>query len=147
MVVPVHRTLPHRSPKKRYSLKSAIWYSNMANWQCVKQCGACCHLDPSDRPDLEDYLSPDELALYLSLVGEDGWCINFDSTSRECRVYNDRPKFCRVTAETFTDMFGIDPEETNDFAIACCQEQIEGVYGDRSLEMVRFEQAVGIILA
>ncbi|MEO0521169.1 MAG: YkgJ family cysteine cluster protein, partial [Cyanobacteria bacterium P01_A01_bin.116] len=23
----------------------------MATWQCVKNCGACCQLDPADRPD------------------------------------------------------------------------------------------------
>jgi hypothetical protein len=31
----------------------------------------------------------------------------------------------------------------NDFAINCCYQQIEGVYGDRSLELIRFDQAVG----
>jgi hypothetical protein len=40
-------------------------------------------------------------------------------------------------------MYNIEPEELNDFAIDCCGEQIEGVYGDRSLEMLRFNQAVG----
>ncbi|NEO03757.1 MAG: YkgJ family cysteine cluster protein, partial [Moorea sp. SIO3I7] len=37
----------------------------MATWRCVKQCGACCHLDPAERPGLEEYLLPEELALYL----------------------------------------------------------------------------------
>jgi hypothetical protein len=43
-------------------------------------------------------------------------------------------------------MFGIEPAELNDFAIACCREQIEGVYGERSLESIRFEQAIGLTL-
>lgn len=116
----------------------------MATWQCVKNCGACCHLQPSDRPDLESYLTPEELTLYLSLVGEDGWCINYDQATRECRIYSDRPNFCRVESATFKTMFDIEPEELNDFAIACCQDQIEGVYGLQSKEMDRFEQAVGI---
>jgi uncharacterized protein len=116
----------------------------MAQWRCMKQCGACCHLDPSDRPELEDYLNPDDLHLYLSMVGEDGWCINFNPLTRECQIYEDRPQFCRVKADTFGQMFGITPEELNEFAIACCQEQIEGVYGDRSLELLRFEREVGI---
>lgn len=115
----------------------------MATWQCVKQCGACCHLDPADRPDLEEYLSPEELGLYLSMVGEDGWCVNFDNQTKECTIYASRPRFCRVEAETFLDMFGIEPEELNDFAIDCCRQQIEAVYGDRSLEQIRFDQAVG----
>jgi hypothetical protein len=116
----------------------------MATWQCVKQCGACCNLDPSDRPELEEYLDAEELYLYLSMVGEDGWCINFDRETRECRIYEKRPRFCRVTAETFEQMYGIEPEELNDFAIDCCRQQIEAVYGDRSLEMLRFDRAIGI---
>jgi hypothetical protein len=48
-----------------------------------------------------------------------------------------------VVAETFEEMYGIEPEDVNDFAIDCCRQQIEGVYGDRSLEQIRFDQAVG----
>jgi Fe-S-cluster containining protein len=118
----------------------------MATWQCVKQCGACCHLDPTERPDLEDYLTPEELGLYLSMVGEDGWCVNFDHETRECMIYDDRPRFCRVQVDTFEDMFGVEAEELNDFAIDCCHQHIESIYGDRSLEMIRFNQAVGFIL-
>jgi uncharacterized protein len=117
---------------------------NMATWQCVKQCGACCNLDPADRPDLDQYLTPEEIQLYLSLVGEGGWCIHFDSMTRECKIYADRPRFCRVEPDVFQDLYGIDLEDLNDFAIDCCQQQIEGVYGDRSLEMLRFEREVGI---
>ena len=116
----------------------------MATWQCVKQCGACCQLDPTERPDLDTYLDPDELALYLSMVGDDGWCIHYDAQSRECSIYEDRPRFCRVQADVFEVLFGVTPDELNDFAIECCHEHIEGIYGDRSLEMLRFNHAVGI---
>ncbi len=116
----------------------------MATWRCVKQCGACCNLDPADRPDLAEYLSPEELTLYLSMVGEEGWCVNFDRVTRECRIYADRPRFCRVQAEVFQDMFGVNPADLDEFAIDCCRQQIEGVYGDRSLEMLRFDHEVGI---
>lgn len=116
----------------------------MATWRCVKQCGACCHLDPRDRPDLAEYLSPSELELYISMVGEDGWCVNYDTDTRECRIYAERPRFCRVEPETFHDMYGVPAEDLNEFALACCRQQIEGVYGDRSLEMIRFDQAVGL---
>ena len=112
----------------------------MAIWLCVKQCGACCHLDPSDRPELEDYLNPEDLEHYLSLVGEDGWCINFNHETRECKIYADRPWFCRVEPDTFKTLYDVEPEELNDFAIECCLEQIEGVYGDLSSEMDRFIQ-------
>jgi Fe-S-cluster containining protein len=116
----------------------------MGTWLCVKECGACCNLDPTDRPDLDQYLSPEELELYLSMVGEGGWCVNFDHTRRECRIYEDRPRFCRVEADVFADLYGVESEELNEFAIECCRQQIEGVYGDRSLEMVRFNREVGI---
>ncbi len=118
----------------------------MATWQCIKQCGACCHLDPQERPDLEDYLSPKELEQYLSMVGEDGWCVHYNHASRECSIYADRPRFCRVQPDVFEDLYGVPPEALNDFAIACCQEQIEGVYGDRSLELLRFRRAVGVVM-
>ncbi len=116
----------------------------MATWQCVKNCGACCQLDPADRPDLADYLSPSQLSLYMSMVGDDGWCINYDQTSRECRIYDDRPVFCRVEPETFERLYQVAPPDLSDFAIECCEQQISGVYGNRSPEMDRFYQAVGI---
>ncbi|MBD0268393.1 MAG: YkgJ family cysteine cluster protein [Cyanobacteria bacterium Co-bin8] len=116
----------------------------MATWKCVKQCGACCHLDPSERPDLEDYLSSEDLERYLSLVGEDGWCINYDQSNRECRIYADRPWFCRVEATTFKALYGIEAKELNEFAIDCCEQQIEGVYGTGSEELEHFFDAVGI---
>ncbi|NEO32927.1 MAG: YkgJ family cysteine cluster protein [Symploca sp. SIO3C6] len=116
----------------------------MATWLCVKQCGACCHLEPAERPDLEQYLSPQELELYLSMVGEGGWCMHFDHATRQCRIYQDRPRFCRVRADVFGEMFGIEPAELNDFAIECCREHISELYGDRSLEMLRFNREIGI---
>ncbi len=116
----------------------------MSTWQCIKNCGACCHLDPSDRPDLAEYLTPDQLKQYLSMVGSDGWCINFDQITRACKIYNDRPRFCRVEPEIFKELFEIEPAEVNDFAIDCCREQISDRFGEYSLEQIRFEQAIGI---
>lgn len=114
----------------------------MATWQCVQSCGACCHLDPAGRPDLNEYLSAEDLDLYLSLVGKDGWCVHFDRASRQCQIYPNRPRFCRVEPDTFQDMYGVTAEELNDFAIDCCRQQIDAVYGDRSLERHRFDRAV-----
>lgn len=114
----------------------------MATWQCIKGCGACCNLDPSDRPDLADYLSPEELIHYFSLVGKEGWCINFDQQSRDCRIYDERPRFCRVLPEIFEQMFEVSPEDFNDFAIDCCEQQIEGVYGEDSPELERYDEAI-----
>ncbi|TVP63969.1 MAG: YkgJ family cysteine cluster protein [Leptolyngbya sp. LCM1.Bin17] len=115
----------------------------MATWKCVTSCGACCYLAPNERPDLDQYLSPDQLALYLSLVGANGWCIHYDPHDRRCTIYDQRPDFCRVTATTFEAMFDIDPADLNEFAIDCCQEHIDDIYGEDSPEMQRFNQAVG----
>ncbi|AFZ46799.1 protein of unknown function UPF0153 [Cyanobacterium stanieri PCC 7202] len=114
----------------------------MGQWSCMDGCGACCNLNPSDRPDLGSYLSPENLQLYLSMVGEDGWCINYDHDSRKCTIYEDRPIFCRVQPETFLKMFEVEKEEFNDFAIDCCVQQIEGVYGDDSEELKAYEKNV-----
>ncbi|NER83438.1 MAG: YkgJ family cysteine cluster protein [Leptolyngbya sp. SIO1D8] len=114
----------------------------MANWQCVEKCGACCQLDPQDRPDLDQYLTPEELDHYLSLVGADGWCIHYNQDNRRCQIYETRPDFCRVQADTFERMFGVLPADLNDFAISCCQEQIAGVYGNGSRELSRFTAAI-----
>ncbi|ELR99406.1 YkgJ family cysteine cluster protein [Gloeocapsa sp. PCC 73106] len=114
----------------------------MISWRCVKSCGACCHLDPTERPDLADYLSPEQLREYLNLVGNDGWCVNYDHQLRECRIYSQRPRFCRVEPDIFAQMYGVDETEFNDFAIECCLEQIEGVYGNSSPEMLRYEETV-----
>ena len=116
----------------------------MATWQCVKNCGACCNLTPTDRPDLANYLTPEQLEIYMGMVGSDGWCINYDTEQRLCKIYEQRPSFCRVQASTFEQMFGIDTAELNNFAIECCEEQISGVYGSRSEELKRFMTAVGL---
>ena len=114
----------------------------MAHWHCIQGCGACCHLDPSDRPDLEHYLDAESLAHYLSLVGPDGWCIHFDPQQGTCDIYADRPWFCRVQADTFQTLYGIDPDDLDEFAIACCESQIGEVHGPDSDEMIRFTAAV-----
>lgn len=116
----------------------------MATWQCIKNCGACCNLTPTDRPDLADYLTPEQLELYMGMVGADGWCVNYDTEQRLCKIYDQRPSFCRVQPDTFQQMFGIDKTELNEFAIDCCQEQISGVYGPKSAELERFMVAVGV---
>ena len=115
----------------------------MSQWRCIENCGACCNLDPSDRPELENYLTSDELKLYLSMVGEDGWCINYNHESRKCNIYEDRPRFCRVKPDVFGAMYGIAEEEFTEFAIDCCHQQIEAIYGEDSEEMLAYQKQVG----
>lgn len=114
----------------------------MEIWRCVKNCGACCNLDPADRPDLEKYLSPEELKLYLSMVGEGGWCVHYDRDTRECSIYDRRPVFCRVKPDNFKRMYDVEIEEFNDFAIDCCRQQIEGIYGSKSEEMINYNNEI-----
>jgi len=115
----------------------------MATWLCMQNCGACCHLQPEDRPDLPSYLTLEQLKLYHSLVGSDGWCVHFDQLTKQCGIYDDRPSFCRVGADTFGQMFGIAAEELNDFAIDCCEQCIGDIYGNSSPEMERYQEAIG----
>ena len=122
----------------KYS-KQKKQFSNLGKWQCVSNCGACCNLTPKDRPDLAEYLEPEELTLYMTMVGEDGWCINYDRHNRKCQIYDSRPRFCRVEPDNFQDMYGVEKEEFNEFAIACCQQQIDGVYGEDSEELNRYD--------
>ena len=112
------------------------------SWKCVSGCGACCYLKPDERDELENYLTSEDLELYLSLVGKNGWCVNYDLRQRNCRIYEDRPTFCRVTVATFQQMFGIEAMDLPEFAAACCREHISDVYGEDSTEMQRFNQEV-----
>lgn len=81
---------------------------------------------------LAEYLpDPKELDLYMSMADDDGWCRHFDKKNRACTIYNDRPRFCRVETETFGSMYGVDPEDMDDFCSACCHEQINDVYGSK----------------
>ena len=121
-------------------------YSKLGKWQCISNCGACCNLTPEERPNLAKYLSSEELKLYMSMVGEDGRCINYDHDTRQCRIYRERPRFCRVQPDIFEDMYGVEATEFNEFAIACCQQQISGVYGKDSDELERYNESVNSTL-
>lgn len=127
-----------KSSKTNYPAR----YSQAGEWQCVSNCGACCNLTPEERPDLAEYLTSEELALYMSMVGEDGWCINYDRDTRKCRIYEERPRFCRVETANFERMYGIESAEFNQFAIACCQQQIAGVYGADSRELEHYNEEI-----
>ncbi len=125
---------------KKTKLKAK--YAQIGEWQCISGCGACCNLAPEDRPDLARYLSSEELERYMSMVGADGWCINYDHESRKCQIYEQRPRFCRVQPDNFESMYGVAETEFNEFAIACCQQQITGVYGEDSEELKSYDQAI-----
>lgn len=104
----------------------------------MQHCGACCYLNPSERPDLESYLSPTELEHYYRLVGADGWCIHYQKETRTCGIYEQRPSFCRVTPDNFEKRYGVAPTEFDEFAIDCCCDHIASLYGEESEEMLRY---------
>ena len=110
------------------------------SWRCISSCGACCRLDPEQRPEALQALSEEQRQQYLSMVGADGWCIHFDTGGRRCRIYDQRPSFCRVSS--LAQLFEVEPEHHDAFAIACCREQIRVEYGGRSLELRHFERAI-----
>ena len=109
-------------------------------WQCISQCGACCRLCPEERADALEALSEADQATYLAMVGEDGWCIHFDSGGRRCRIYDSRPTFCRVSQ--LGQLFDVGADDLDAFAIDCCHQQIRSVYGGRSREMRRFNRGL-----
>ncbi|KAL0835470.1 hypothetical protein Bca101_087359 [Brassica carinata] len=55
-------------------------------WQCIEGCGACCKLAKDfafATPDDD----PDDVELYRSMIGDDGWCINYDKATCKCSIY------------------------------------------------------------
>jgi Fe-S-cluster containining protein len=108
-------------------------------WSCIKHCGACCRLAPEERADALAALSEEQQRIYLAMVGPDGWCIHYDSGGRRCRIYDERPRFCRV--RNMDQLFGVEADQLDAFAIGCCQQQIRSVYGGRSRELRRFNRA------
>jgi Fe-S-cluster containining protein len=77
----------------------------------------------------------------MTMVGRDGWCVHYDTGGRRCRIYADRPDFCRV--QNLQTLFGAggreDPEA---LAITSCIAQIRAEYGGRGRVMERFLRAV-----
>jgi len=109
-------------------------------WTCIRGCGSCCRLDPARRPEALEALSPQQRQRYLAMVGPDGWCVHYDSGGQRCRIYDDRPDFCRVSA--LISLFGQAGEDGDALAIACCRQQIRSEKGGRGKVMRRFLRAI-----
>ncbi len=105
-------------------------------WNCVENCGACCKLEPGERQEAIAVLTNEERILYMSMVGDDGWCKHFDKVSRKCKIYSQRPSFCKV--DKMSSMFDVPDEMLDIFAISCCKQQIRFIYGGRSKVMKNF---------
>ncbi|KAH6755867.1 zinc/iron-chelating domain protein [Perilla frutescens var. hirtella] len=152
---------PSKQPRKSQRQKPATTTSHGFGgekkspvWQCVENCGACCKLDKGPNfPSAEEIFDdPSDIEMYNSLVGEDGWCINYDKSSRKCSIYADRPYFCRVEPEIFDALYGIDKKSFNKEACSgttntgldfrCCADTIKAVYGTTSEELEKFNHAI-----
>lgn len=130
-----------------FLMRSSPMACSRNTWQCISGCGACCRLDPAERGEALEALSAEERTQYLAMVGPDGWCIHFDTGGRRCRIYEERPSFCRV--ENLITLFGAqddepdaEPLDGDALAIACCKQQIRSEFGGRGRVMRRFLQAI-----
>ena len=114
-------------------------------WACQKQCGACCYLQPSQRPSLHEWLPEESRALYHSMVGTDGWCVHLDRASRACAHpggYKRRPAFCRVDGAEWQARLGLAAADVAPAARAACRSAIGHVCGAASREMRTFDDAM-----
>ena len=113
-----------------------------SKWHCINNCGACCRLAPDERLDAIEVLDSDQVKIYLKMVGDDGWCIHFDSMTRSCRIYEQRPDFCRVS--NLSNFYNHEMSDSDSFAIHCCTQQIRSIYGHESQEMKCFNQELNL---
>ena len=109
-------------------------------WGCISNCGACCYLEPEHRQEAIQALNPSQKKIYLKMVGEDGWCINYNSSLRTCSIYNKRPDFCRVS--NLSKLYNLNNTNFDEFAIQCCLDQIRSIYGGRSIVMKKYKHSI-----
>ncbi|TVU46947.1 hypothetical protein EJB05_06521 [Eragrostis curvula] len=117
----------------------------LVRWKCATGCGACCKLDKGpDFPTPDEIFAdhPDHLEVYKSMIGEDGWCINYDKPTRTCNIYQDRPFFCRVEPKVFDEFFGVARNRFDREACSACVDNIKMVYGEESTELKNFKRVI-----
>ncbi|KAG2248228.1 hypothetical protein Bca52824_087856 [Brassica carinata] len=118
-------------------------------WQCIEGCGACCKL----AKDFAFATPDDDVELYRSMIGDDGWCINYDKATCKCSIYagnffsksfvTNRPYFCRVEPEVFKTLYGIEEKKfKTDYChflrFSCCIDTIKTIHGSDSKELDKF---------
>jgi len=80
----------------------------MTTWQCVKQCGACCHLDPAERPDLMSTYYQMNWSCILVWWRKDGVLIT--TTPTENARFIQTASLLSSGTVGFEDMYGIQPD-------------------------------------
>ncbi|KAG8097393.1 hypothetical protein GUJ93_ZPchr0013g35860 [Zizania palustris] len=139
-LTPLSPPLPPR--KQQQQKKEKV--KRVVRWKCATGCGACCKLDKGpDFPTPEEIFAdhPDDLQLYKSMIGTDGWCTKYDKSTRTCTIYQERPIFCRVEPKVFEEYFGV-PSRPSTFdreACSACVDTIKMVYGEDSVELTNFK--------
>ncbi|GJN31555.1 hypothetical protein PR202_gb19966 [Eleusine coracana subsp. coracana] len=117
----------------------------IVRWKCASGCGACCKLDKGpDFPAPDEIFAdhPDHLEVYKSMIGTDGWCTNYDKSTRTCNIYEDRPFFCRVEPKVFDEFFGVARSRFDREACSACVDNIKMVYGEESTELKNFKRLI-----
>ena len=109
----------------------------MKSWSCIENCGSCCKLDLTERADLTNKLSNEDLFLINSMTSKDGWCKHFDRENKNCTIYETRPHFCRVNE--FSLSFKEYIKYGDKFLIDCCKDHISSIYGKKSVQMKNFK--------
>ena len=112
----------------------------MNGWSCIENCGACCKFDLSERDDLSNKLSIEDITLINSMTSKDGWCKYLDKSNRKCLIYESRPHFCHVNQ--FSTSFKEYLKNGDKFLIDCCTQHISFIYGRKSKQMKNFRKAV-----
>ena len=112
----------------------------MKSWNCIENCGACCKFDLTEREDLENKLSRKDIALINIMATEDGWCKHLDRENKKCKIYESRPRFCRVNQ--FSVEFKEYLKNGDKFLINCCKQHISSIYGSKSSQMKNFKTAI-----
>ena len=108
-------------------------------WRCIKGCGACCRLAPAERTEAIQALTPSQQQIYFSLVNSDGWCRHYDTSQQKCKVYENRPEFCKF--EWLAHQIGLTNENKDSFGIKFCREHIKSIYGGKSHILKRFNRS------
>ena len=112
----------------------------MNSWSCIKNCGACCYFDLTERDNLSRVLNTNDIALINSMTRSDGWCKHFDKSNKKCMIYESRPHFCRVNE--FSKSFKGYLKNGDKFLIDCCKQHISSIYGRKSTQMKAYKAAI-----
>ncbi|XP_027188986.2 uncharacterized protein, partial [Cicer arietinum] len=138
------RTTTLKTDTTQQKNKISFGKNKELSWHCVEGCGACCKLQkgPSYPSPEEIFTNTSDVELYNSLIGQDGWCIHYEKSTRKCSIYSERPYFCRAEPEVFKSLFGVKEKNFNKEACSFCRDTIKAIYGSSSKELYNFDKSI-----